>query len=50
MYGNNFGFAVLCGLISILFANMLFAESEVDGCIALGEEKLQKAIEVREKS
>ena len=46
MYGNNFGFAVLCGLISILFANMLFAESEVDGCIALGEEKLQKAIEV----
>lgn len=72
MYKKNFGLIAICGLISIFFANVSFAESEVDEsnaifpvrdplveallgdvvdeCIALGEEKLQKAIEVREKS
>lgn len=50
MYKKNFGLVAFCGLISILFANVLLAESEVDECMALGEEKLQNAIEVREKS
>ncbi|MDE0187031.1 MAG: tetratricopeptide repeat protein [Candidatus Poribacteria bacterium] len=50
MYKKNFGLIAFCGLISILFANVSFAESEVDECIAPGEEKLRKAIEVREKS
>ena len=67
MFKNNFGFSVLCGLISILLAVESFAESEekrerlinekIDETIkiiwpeiALGEEKLQYAIEVREKS
>ena len=50
MYKKNFSLAALCGLISILFANVLLAESEVNGCMALGEEKLRDAIEVREKS
>lgn len=67
MFKNNFGFSVLCGLISILLAIESFAESEekrerlinekIDETIkiiwpeiALGEEKLQYAIEVREKS
>lgn len=50
MYKKKSGLAALCGLISILSAIVLFAESEVDECIAFGEEKLQNAIEVREKS
>ena len=58
MYKKNFGLVAFCGLISIMFPNVsltmefTFAEfKEVDECIiALGEEKLQDAIEVREKS